>query len=143
MDARPARCPPRLRGAGEAGFAAAEWIGAMALAIVVIVLVANVVVVQYVRGAVRLAVDEAARHGAALGRDAPACVEHAEAVLRGPGGVLGGSAGGGIEVRCRRETEAGETVMVAVAEGPLRGLVPVFPDVWILEESRSVVEPAP
>ncbi len=115
----------------------------MALAIVLIVLVANVVVIQYVRGAARLAVDEAARHGAALGRDGQACVEHGEAVLRGPGGVLGGVAGRGIEVRCREETVAGEPAMVAVAEGPLPGLVPGVPDVWILEESRSVVEPAP
>lgn len=121
----------------------AEWLGAMALALALLVLVANLVVVQYVRAAARLAVDEAARHGAAMGRGSTECFRRGEEVLRGSGGVLGGVAGRHIEVSCSVEAGDGGGVVIAVAEGPVPGLVPGMPGIWIRAESTSVVEAPP
>jgi len=106
---------------------------------VILLAVANLVVFQYVRGATQLAVDNAARHGSSLGRDAAACVERGEETLRGPSGVLRGVAGDDVVVRCRIEG----SFMVAVGEGVLRWWLPGIPDARFVIESRSVLETAP
>lgn len=106
MSARPVAAGRRSGPAGapgaEAGLATVQYVVASALSLVFLVLVANLVVVAYARGAVRAALDEAARAGAPAGlTDAEAegaCRREAAEVLDG---LLGGPMGEGVEVRCR------------------------------------------
>ena len=115
----------------------------MALAMVLLAVVANVVVSQYVRGATQLAADEGARFGSALGGDALVCEARAELVLRGSHGLLRGPAGDAVAVTCFVDASGGSTVMVAVGAGILSAWLPGWGSIPFRIESRSVVELPP
>ena len=102
-----------------------------------LILVSNAVAIQYASGAVRTAVDEAARLGARLDGSPAECVDHAEEVLRGRGGLLRGTMGDGIEISC---AVAG-SVMVATATGEFEWWFGGAPSISVEIEGRSVVEP--
>ena len=80
---------------------------------VLLLLIANVVAWQYGHGAVRAAVDEGARFGAALGRDQADCEARATQMLRVPNGLLAGPLGSSVVVDCQPVGD----VMTATATG--------------------------
>jgi len=115
----------------------------MALALGVVAGVAHVVLVQYALAAMQLAVDEAARAGAALDAGAPQCEEKAHRVLVGPDGIMRGQMGEAVEFECYVDTGVQPPHMVASAHhsGPA-GVLPLL-DVPLVVTSRSVLEVAP
>ena len=72
----------RRRG-GQRGFTTIQYVIAVAWSMVLLVLVANLVVDLYARGAVRDALDDGVRAGAAAVSPGPACEARAHAVVSG------------------------------------------------------------
>jgi hypothetical protein len=106
----------------EGGFATVQYVLAVGLSFVMLVVVANLLVDLYARAAVRDALEEGAR--AAVPADAPrsACDDRAHRVLDG---LLRGPIGRDVRVRCA----AALGVVVASAEVRLRSWLPgVVPD---------------
>ncbi len=85
------------------------------------VLLANLLVVQYGRAAVRVALDEGARHGARSGMDVSGCQARVKEVLAG---LLGGEMGSGISYHCRKDRERTR----ASAEVDFPAWLPGLPD---------------
>jgi len=106
----------------------------------VLVVVANLVVFQYGRGAVRTAVDEGARQGARSPTPAATCTQQAQQALDD---LLGagrpGSMGAGVVVRC---AEAGGS-LVATASGTWQAWLPPVPDWRFTVTASAVLEPPP
>src|SRR4051794_1973545 len=82
---------------GQRGSAALALVVAAALALVVFVTLANLVTMQFTRGAVRAAADEAVRVGSRSDAPVTVCKARARAVLDG---LLGPAARGGVAFRC-------------------------------------------
>lgn len=108
------------------------------LAMALLILLTNVIAFQYAFGAVRTAVDEAARKGARLDGTIVECESHANEVLRGNGGLLPGIMGADIEFSCSIE---GGSEMVATATGDLEWWFGGVPPLTVVIEGRSVIEP--
>jgi hypothetical protein len=111
--------------------ATVQFTAAAGMALVVFVMLANLLVVQYGRGVVRAALDEGSRAGASAG--ATACVDRAGEVLAQ---LLGGPAGAGIVVRCLDDG----VVVRATAEGRLPGWLPGIPDFELRMEAQAARE---
>jgi hypothetical protein len=111
----------------------------IAFAMVLLLLVANVVAMQYGHGAVRAAVDEAARVGALLGNAEADCRERAEDMLRGDGGLLRGPIGDSVELTCASDG----VVMQATATGTFDWWVGGFPAVSFRLEAQAPLETPP
>ena len=99
---------PRTSGsaAGDGGFATMGFVVAVGFSMLFFVLMANLLVVQYGRGAVRVALDEGARHGARFEMQGSQCEGMVRTVL---GGLLGGGMSSGVSFQCAkgsRRTEA-------------------------------------
>lgn len=107
------------------------------LAMALLILLTNVIAIQYASGAVRTAVDEAARLGARLDGTTLECRDHAEQVLRGTGGLLRGTMGDSIEFQCSVDGD----VMVATATGEFEWWIGGVPPIAVSIEGRSVIEP--
>jgi hypothetical protein len=116
-----------------------QWAIMISLVMVFLAMITNVIAMQYGHGAIRAAVDEAARFGASLGNDTTLCEAKAEQVLRGPGGLLRGRLGDGVVVQC---TESGG-VMTATATGAFEWWAGGLPDVSFTLIGEAVVEEAP
>lgn len=84
----------------EAGLATVQHVLAAALAMLLFAALANLVTVQYVRGAVRAALDEGVRQGSVLGAGAGECERRIASAL---GDLLAGPYGQGIDVACRED----------------------------------------
>lgn len=96
----PAACRTGERGfSGDGGFATTNFVVAAGFSMLFFVLLANLLVVQYGRAVVRVALDEGARHGALFGADAADCESRVERVLDG---LLGEEMGSGVTFRCLR-----------------------------------------
>jgi hypothetical protein len=108
----------------ERGVTSVQFLLAGALSLVLFLAFANLIVVQYGRGAIRSALDQGARVGAITGA-VSGCEERVEAVLDQ---ILGGEMGEAAEIRCE---VIGDLV---VAEGNA-----VFPS-WTPFTSDFVVE---
>jgi hypothetical protein len=80
----------------ERGFTSLQFLVASSLALVVFAVVANSVVVQYSRGAMRSALDQGARAGSIAGTE-EACEDRVSQVL---GELLGGSVGETVAFDC-------------------------------------------
>lgn len=108
------------------------------IAMALLIMVSNAVAIQYASGAVRTAVDEAARLGARLDGTIQECEDHGDEVLRGRGGLLRGIMGESIIIECTIDG----AVMIATASGEFDwwfgGLPPISVDIV----GRSVIEPA-
>jgi hypothetical protein len=111
----------------------------LALTMVLLLGVANLIAMQYGQGAIRTALDEGARYGAFLGNGSADCEQRAEHVLRGESGLLRGTLGDSIVVRC----EAVGDVMQATATGSFDWWVGGLPAVDFTMVGESVVEVAP
>jgi len=107
------------------------------LAMTLLILLTNVIAIQYGYGAVRTAVDEASRLGARLDGTIEECEAHAEQVLRGRGGLLRGTMGDSIEFNCSVDG----AVMVATATGEFEWWIGGVPSINLNVEGRSVIEP--
>ena len=114
-----------------------QWVGMVFIAMTLLIFVTNAVAIQYASGAVRTAVDEAARVGASLDGTPAECVEHAEEVLRGRGGLLRGTMGDAITFACTVDGP----VMVARATGEFEWWFGGVPAIGVDIQGRSVIEP--
>lgn len=93
------------RGEPESGLAVVEWVVAIVLTMVALLMVGNLAVMQYTGAAVRTAAAAGARSAAALPASAEDCLAAAEAVLRGESGLLRGSIGRDADVLCAVESD--------------------------------------
>lgn len=125
-----ARSPERARRrvGAEPGFGTIEYLAAVGLSLILLVIVANFVVVQYARGVLRAAVDEAVRDGSryfSFAEPAAAvearCEHRAQEVLHN---LLRGQMGRGLTLRCT----ATATDVAAVVRGRFEGWLPGVPD---------------
>jgi hypothetical protein len=114
-----------------------QWVGMVFIAMTLLIFVSNAVAIQYASGAVRTAVDEAARLGARLDGTTAECVDHAEEVLRGQGGLLRGTMGDSITFSCSIDG----AVMVASATGEFEWWFGGVPTIAVDIQGRSVIEP--
>ena len=123
----PGRGAQQGRGA-EQGFGTIEYLAAVGLSLILLVIVANFVVVQYARGVLRAAVDEGVRDGSRYFSFAePAaevearCEHRSQEVLNN---LLRGAMGRGLTLRCT----ATATDVTALVEGRFEGWLPGIPD---------------
>jgi hypothetical protein len=118
---RPRSCTP----VGERGFTTIQYVIAVAWSMVLLVLVANLVVDLYARGAVRDALDDGVHAGAAAVSPANACEARAHDVVSGlvRGPLLRA------EVRCREEG----AFVVADANVSLESWLPMLVPDWHLK----------
>lgn len=111
----------------DRGYGTVEYLAAVALSFLVLATVANVVAVQYGRGVLRAAVDEAVRDAARYrGADTPAAVlrrcEHRAAEVMD--NLLAGRAAERLTVRC----DLTSARVHATVEGSFEGWLPGIPD---------------
>lgn len=106
----------------------------MGLVLVFFVNLAQLVVWQYGRGAVRAAIDDAVRVGSGTAGGLAACEARADAVL---GDLLGGSMGDEVQVVCR---DGGDGI-VAEASVVFRSWMPPVPDWSFRSIASSPFEP--
>ena len=116
----------------DQGLASIQFVLAGALAMVMFVAFANLVVVQYGRGAVRSALEQGARAGS-LGGQA-ACEATASIVV---GDLLGGAMSDGLEISCVVVPGS----VIARAEASFQAWIPLVPSFDIQLESRATGEP--
>jgi hypothetical protein len=113
---------PHRRATGERGFVTVQYVFAIGMSFILLVLVANLLVDLYARAAVRDALEEGTRAAVPIGAAPTACAERARTVLDG---LLRGPLGRDVHVRCT--TVAGE--VVATADVRLHSWLPgVVPD---------------
>lgn len=119
----------------DRGVSSIQFLVASALGLVLFVLLANLVVVQYGRGAIRSALEQGARAGAIAGSSSD-CAVRVDEVL---GQLLAGRMSDGLEIAC---TTTG-TMMVARASGVFESWTPMTPGFEIDLVSQAVVEELP
>jgi hypothetical protein len=107
---------------GEHGFTTIQYVIAVAWSLVLLVLIANLLVDLYARGAVRDALDDGVRAGAPVGASVAACEQRAEEVVTGlvRGPLLN------TVVHCREDGD----FVVADAEVTLRSWLPMLIPDW-------------
>jgi len=123
---------PAARGIGDRGVSSVQFVLASALALVLFLALANLVVVQYGRGAVRSALEQGARAGSTAG--VAACENTAQQVVAD---LLGGRMSDGLALDC---TLSGGT-LVASASVTFDSWTPLTPDFGFTLTSSAVVEP--
>lgn len=116
----------------ERGMTTLPIVAAASFALVVFVLLANLVLVQYARGVSRTAVDEAVRRASVATEPSPVCAEALAEVL---GDLLGGSFGAGLEATCL----VSDGVVVASVSGVLPAILPVMPAFSVRAEAIAVI----
>jgi len=128
----------------DGGFATIQFVLATGLALLFLVLVANIIVFQYGRGVVRAATDEAARAGSlAAGSDAErveACGHRADDVLDD---LLSGPLGDGVAVSCSVEYSGPVPVVTARADVTFRSWIDPVPDWSFTATAVAVSEEEP
>lgn len=127
MDTRPAD-----RGVADRGVSSVQFVLASALALVLFLALANLVVVQYGKGAVRSALEQGVRAGSTGGL--VACEDTAREVIED---LLGGRMSEGLALQCG---ESGASV-VASATAYFQSWTPLTPDFTFSISSSAVSEP--
>jgi hypothetical protein len=130
MDARSAD-----RGLSDSGVASVQFLLAAGLALILFLALANLVVVQYGRGAVRSALDQGARAGA-ISRDADVCESTASDVVAQ---LLGGRMSDHLVVSCA----ASGRLMVARGSAVFETWTPLSPDISVSLISEAILERGP
>ena len=130
MDAR--RVDRRLT---DRGVSSVQFLLASVLSLVLFLTLANVVVVQYGRGAMRSALDQGARAGAISGSTAECEARAADVVAQ----LLGGRMSDGMVIRC---TVSGN-VVVARGDVVFDSWTPLSPDFPITLFSEAALERQP
>ena len=109
---------------------------AVALSLLLLVLIANVILVQYARGVVRAAAEEGAQAASRLTATEADCEARAAEVLDG---LLGGSMGDGVTVEC----STGTTEVAATVEYSFTPWLPLIPSWKGSETSFAAKERVP
>jgi hypothetical protein len=115
---------------GERGFTTMQYVVATAFSLLLFVLVANLLVDMYERGAVRDALDEAARAGVPISATAEDCLSRAREVVAS---VAGGSSIRIDRLDCVREGDR----IVSSAHVSLRSWFPMLLPDWQLSLTAS------
>jgi hypothetical protein len=113
--------PPVRRARDEGGLATIQYVFAVGISFILLVLVANLLVDLYARAAVRDALEEGTRAAVPIDATPAACADRAREVLHG---LLRGPIGDDIRVRC--DTALGVVAATAAVRlhSWLPGLVP-------------------
>jgi len=119
----------------ERGVSSVQFLLASALALILFVTFANVVAVQYGRGAIRSGLEQGARAGAIAASPAQ-CEFVAGDVI---GQLLGGRMSDSLVVRC----EASGTMMRASAAAVFESWSVLTPDFAVALEAEAVIDPGP
>lgn len=120
---------------GDRGVTSVQFLLASALGLVLFLMLANVVVVQYGRGAVRSALEQGARAGSLEG-DPAVCQARAVEVLDQ---LLGGRMSDGLVLECAPSGN----VMTASASAVFQSWIPLLPDFPVDLSSEALIEPPP
>jgi len=121
----------------DSGFTSLQFAVMAFFTMLIFAAVVNLVAMQYQVGAVRVATDEGARHGAAVSHAEDECEVLAVSILRADGsGLLRGWLGEGIDINC----EIVGNEMVATAIGVSRWWLGGVPDREFIVEGRAVIE---
>ena len=119
-------------------------VGVIAVALLLVLFdgATNLVLDEYAKGALRTAVDEAARAGAAAGGSLAACEDESARVRSG---LLRGGYGADVMVSCGVVDGGAGTggLMVASASGSLPSLLPAVPRLRIVVRGVSVLQGQP
>jgi len=121
------------RGLNDRGVTSVQFILASALALILFLALANLVVVQYGRGAIRSALEQGARAGAVAG-SSDQCEATAGHVI---GQLLGGRMSDGLAIRC--SVSGGQ--MIAVGSTVFETWTPLAPDITAALQAAAVIEP--
>jgi hypothetical protein len=119
----------------ERGVSSVQFLLASALALILFVTFANVVAVQYGRGAIRSGLEQGARAGG-IAVSAAQCESVARDVIDQ---LLGGRMSDSLVVRC----EASGTMMVASASAVFESWSVLTPDFSVALEAEAVIDPEP
>ncbi|MDH3607566.1 MAG: hypothetical protein OER12_11290 [Acidimicrobiia bacterium] len=124
---------PALFGNDE-GFLTAQFVVAVAFSLLLLVLIANVIIVQYARGVVRSAAEEGAQAGSRLTATSAECIARADEVLDG---LLGGAMGDGVSASCT----VGPTEVAATVTYTFEPWLPLIP-AWTGSQTSFAVKEA-
>lgn len=113
--------PRKRRANGERGLVTVQYVFAVGISFLLLVVVANLLVDLYARASVRDALEEGTRAAVPIDASVAACTDRAQVVLQG---LLRGPIGRDIQVRC--DTAFG--LVVATADVRLRSWLPGLPD---------------
>lgn len=116
----------------DRGVSSVQFVLAAALALVLFLALANLVVVQYGKGAVRSALEQGARAGSTSG--VAACERTARQVIDD---LLGGRMSDGLTLGCSVDG----AVVVASASASFESWTPLTPDFAFDLSSSAVIEP--
>ncbi len=122
------------RQCNDDGFLTAQFVVAVALSLLLLVLIANVIIVQYARGVVRSAAEEGAQAGSRLSATQIECLARANEVLDG---LLGGSMGDGVAVSCT----VGPAEVAATVTYVFTPWLPIIPS-WTGSQTSFAVKEA-
>lgn len=120
---------------GDRGVSSVQFLLAAALGLLVFLILANVVVVQYGRGAIRSALEQGARAGSIQG-DTAVCVARV-------GEVLDQLLGGRMSDRLDAECVSSGTVMTASADAVFESWTPLLSDFQVELSTDALIEPPP
>jgi hypothetical protein len=126
------------RPGSERGSAAVALVVASGLALVVFLTLANLVTMQFTRGAVRAAADEAVRVASRSDAPVAACEARAQVVLDG---LLGPAARDGVALTC--SVSGSPPTVHARAEVTIVPWLPGLPDWRLVVRSETVQEVLP
>ena len=121
------------RGLSERGVSSVQFLLASALALLLFLVFANLVVVQYGRGAVRSALEQGARVGAVT-RSVADCEAKAGEVV---GQLLGGRMSDGLVVSC----EMSGGLVMATASAVFESWTVLTPDFVVSMSTEAFLEP--
>jgi hypothetical protein len=116
----------------EQGMTTLPTVVAASFALVMFVLLANLVLVQYARGVSRTAVDEAVRRAAVAAEPSSVCAAALSEVLSD---LLGGSFGAALEPGC----QVSDDVVVASVRGVVPAILPVIPSFGVRAEASALI----
>jgi hypothetical protein len=123
---------PAPRGVGDRGVSSIQFVLSAALALVLFLALANLVVVQYGKGAVRSALEQGARAGSTSG--VAACEATANQVIAD---ILGGRMSDGLVLNCSLDGGAA----MASASVTFESWTPLTPDFAFHLSATAVEEP--
>ncbi|MDH3540703.1 MAG: hypothetical protein OEP52_11940 [Acidimicrobiia bacterium] len=120
---------------GDDGYVTVQFVVAVAFSLVLLVLIANIIVVQYARGVVRAAAEEGAQAGSRLSATSLECEDRADEVLAS---LLGGAMGAGVTVSCT----VGPTGVAATVQYTFTPWLPLIP-AWTGSQASFAVKESP
>ncbi|HEX6947506.1 MAG TPA: hypothetical protein VF246_09170 [Acidimicrobiia bacterium] len=124
---------PVDRRLSDAGLTSVQFVLAAGLGLLLFIVLANLVVVQYGRGALRSALEQGVRAGT-ITRSVEACEATAADVVSQ---LLGGAMSDGLDIECGAEGGA----VVAIVDAVFQAWVPLIPDFEVTIRVQGFLEP--